>query len=123
MGEIKTKYFDEKTFLVNFSGMEELACEAVDSFLKTANELFAAVENAIQLNDPKKIEITAHTLKGSVSNFYAKECYDKALKIEEFGRHKNYSEDEIKNSLLLLKHELENLEGDLQEFLNRKKSA
>ncbi len=86
MSENKKKYFDENNFLVNFSGMEDLACETVGSFLQTSDELFAAVEKAIQSNDPKQIEITAHTLKGSVSNFYAKECYDLALKIEELGK-------------------------------------
>ncbi len=123
MSENKIKHFDEKKFLVNFSGMEDLACETVDSFLQTSSELYGAIEKAIQLNDPKQIEITAHTLKGSVSNFYAQECYDKALKIEELGRDKKYSVVEIKSSLLLLKNELKNLEHDLKDFLNRRKSA
>lgn len=123
MNENKIKSFDEKNFLVNFSGMEDLACETVDSFLQTSSGLYAAIEKAIQLNDPKQIEITAHTLKGSVSNFYAKECYDQALKIEELGKNKMYSEAEIKSSLLALKNELVNLEYDLKDFLNRKKSA
>lgn len=123
MCEIKGKYFDEATFLKNFQGMEDLAYDMVVIFLGSVDSMVAEVENAIKSNNAGQIEISAHSLKGSVSNFYAQECVQIAFKIEQMACGKSYDNNEMNDCLKILKTTTKNLKKDLVSFQDRKKSA
>ena len=78
--------FNRDIFLENFRGIEDLACEAIQSFLGTLPSLIRAIELAIQTKNAKQLEFSAHSLKGSLSNFYAEPAKLLAGKLEQLGR-------------------------------------
>jgi CheY-like chemotaxis protein len=55
--------FDRSAFELNFAGMEDLAIEAVESFLQQQVVLMAAIEQAVAAQDSKALELAAHTFK------------------------------------------------------------
>ena len=115
---MKGKSFDKNTFLANFQGMEDLAHETAVNFLSTLPELVSKVEAAIHSKEAAKLEVTAHTLKGAVSNFYAEPSRLLAWKLEEKGKTKNL--DGATETLTELKRELETLALDLRESFSVK---
>lgn len=112
--------FDEKTFQANFQGMEDLACQTVQSFLSNLPSLVSSIENAIKSKNSADLELFAHTLKGAVSNFYAEPSRFLAWKLEQLGHGPMDSlADSIFNEL---QGELVRLTEDLKKYLNSKES-
>ncbi len=111
--------FDQKAFLSNFQGMEDLAEQTICSFLTTLPQLVFAVESAIQNQNPKELELSAHTLKGVLSNFFAEPSRLLAWKLEKMG-HDQLIQD-ASQVLLELSPELTRLFEDLKFFMNGRK--
>lgn len=80
--------FNRDVFLANFEGMEELIAQVIESFEESYPSLLARVKNAIDSNNMGELQISAHTLKGVVSNFYAENCRSLAFELEKMGREK-----------------------------------
>lgn len=118
-----SKIFDSKTFIERFAGLEDLAREAIDSFLQTLPDLLRDLEVAIDANDGKKIELAAHTIKGSVLNFCSETCRVHAFALEKMGRENNQSKESHLKVFAQLKEELIQLERELEKFKNHKMSA
>ncbi|MCK4602141.1 MAG: response regulator, partial [Phycisphaerae bacterium] len=78
--------FDLAEALRRASGDAELLIELMGMFTDTAPEMLAAIREAIDSGDAEAVARAAHTLKGSVGNFAAKEAFDLALAIETAGR-------------------------------------
>lgn len=91
---MKNLNFDK--FLQNYRGLEDIVPTIVDSFLQHKESLLKNLEDSITERDFIKIERAAHTIKGSVSNFYAEIIMNAAKEIEMFAKLQNLSEVQLK---------------------------
>ena len=80
------KPFDLVRALQNVGGDTDLLAELMDLFVQGMPERLDAAWAAIEGGDSDAVARTAHTLKGSVGNFAAKEAFDLALTLETAGR-------------------------------------
>lgn len=108
--------FDMQTFLSNFQEIEDLAEEVINSFLINLPLLVEPVKKAIDSDDAVELELTAHTLKGVISNFYAENARLLAAKLEKIGSDKSTKEAAI--IYIELKNELDKLTIELKNFIN-----
>lgn len=77
---------DEKELKVHFDGDEELISELLEVFESSYPETLNAVKKSLEENNLQDLELHAHTLKGMVSNFFAKTLKDAAFALEKMGR-------------------------------------
>lgn len=106
--------FDRNVALARVGGdvelLKEIAVLFLDDYPKSLSELHQAVESG----DARRLERTAHGLKGSVSNFGARPAVDAALQLETMGRAQKLAEVEqvlrtLELALAALRPELESL--------------
>jgi HPt (histidine-containing phosphotransfer) domain-containing protein len=83
--------FDRAEALEQCLGSEDMLGQLARVFLGNAEQMLAAIEEAVNVQDPAKLHRTAHTLKGAVGNLAAKKTYDAALRLEQMGRNKELS--------------------------------
>ena len=72
--------------LEEVDGDEELLREIAQVFLEDHPRLMATLREAVAACDPERLHRAAHTLKGSVSNFAAREAVAVAQRLEAMGR-------------------------------------
>jgi HPt (histidine-containing phosphotransfer) domain-containing protein len=77
---------DHEIALSRVGGDADLLKELAGLFLEEYPRLVAELREAHQQGDAKRVESTAHGLKGSVANFGAKAAVEAALHIEQLGR-------------------------------------
>ncbi len=106
--------FDKVKFLSQFQGMEDIAMGAVDSFLAALPKLVEELDASILEKNLPKIEITAHSIKGAVSVFYAEPSRTLAWQMERQAHEKKL--ENIEALLQELKGELEKLKLALSAF-------
>lgn len=106
--------YDKKAFLVSFEGMEALAKETVQSFLAILPILVATIEIAVRSRNAADLEQAAHSLKGSVSNFYAEPSRLLLWQLEQLGH--GMVTPQADDVFEELKLELERLSADLKKF-------
>lgn len=116
-----TLSFNIETFMANFHGMEDLAIDMVSSFLQTLPKLINDIEKAVADKSDSDLELSAHTLKGALSNFHAESARDLAWQLEQMGRNKQINE--ALKILSQLRTELDRLDVDLQNFMNERRAA
>jgi two-component system sensor histidine kinase/response regulator len=106
--------FDKAVALSRVGGdaelLKEIAILFLDDYPKSLNEL----REAINTGDAKRVERSAHGLKGSVSNFGARPAVDAAMQLETMGRSQQLVEVEqvlhtLELALAALRPELESL--------------
>lgn len=114
--EKQSVVFDQITFLANFSGMEDLAMETIRSFISTLPALIAAIDQAIQSGKARDLELSAHTLKGAASNFYAEGSKRLAWQLEKIGHEGRTNGAEP--IFMELKIELDRLSAALSSLVN-----
>jgi PAS domain S-box-containing protein len=107
---------DEALALSRVGGDIELLKEVVGLFLDDYPKALEKVRNAIAANDASAVEHHAHSLKGSVSTFGAKDVFESALALEKLGRSGNLAGAsaglaKLENALRELHSELEALQG------------
>jgi CheY-like chemotaxis protein len=78
--------FDAGAALQRLGGDTGLFVELVQLFLQTGPEMMAQIEQAVGAGDSRAIHSSAHTLKGSASNFEALGVVRAALNLETAGR-------------------------------------
>ena len=78
--------FQKKKFLDRFKGFEDVAMETAETFVKAASDMLSKIEEALRKSDLSALEISAHTLKGAVSNFYAGPSTKLAAKLEAMAK-------------------------------------
>ncbi|MCP4633664.1 MAG: response regulator [candidate division Zixibacteria bacterium] len=81
-------------------GDRELLAEIVQIFLDTYRILLSDMKNAIKKGESNKLEKSAHSLKGSVSNFAAKSVIDTVYELEKMGKHNKIGGAEDKYNIL-----------------------
>ena len=72
--------------LEEVDGDEELLREIAQIFLEDHPRLMATLREAVAACDPERLHRAAHTLKGSVANFAAREAVAVAQRLEAMGR-------------------------------------
>jgi HPt (histidine-containing phosphotransfer) domain-containing protein len=77
---------DRQAFLRTLRGDTALAAALAALFLNECPRQLDAVRQAVAAGDAKKIEQTAHLLRGSVGNFMASEATAAAARLEACGR-------------------------------------
>jgi two-component system, sensor histidine kinase and response regulator len=78
--------FDAAVLLDRVGGDEDLLREITDIFLAEYPALLDEMRAAIRTHDARSLERSAHTLKGSVSNFGAPAATQAAYQLENLGR-------------------------------------
>lgn len=106
--------FDKEVALSRVGGDVELLKEIAELFLDDYPKSLSELREAVEARDPKRVERSAHGLKGSVSNFGARSAVDAALKLETMGRAQKLVEVEqvlqsLELALAALRPELESL--------------
>ncbi len=106
---------DLEVALARLGGDENLLKEIAALFLREYPETVAGIRRAIDDGDAQALEQTAHSLKGSVSNFGARGAYAAALKLEMLGRQAVLAE--ARETLAELEHALERLKPYLLRLI------
>ncbi|HEV8716731.1 MAG TPA: response regulator [Candidatus Binatia bacterium] len=78
--------FDRNAALDRVEGDRELLQEIVGLFFDEIPGLLSAIQEPVARRDAKALERAAHTVKGAVSNFGAKDAFAAALRLEVLGR-------------------------------------
>ncbi|PIU00689.1 MAG: hypothetical protein COT74_03220 [Bdellovibrionales bacterium CG10_big_fil_rev_8_21_14_0_10_45_34] len=108
--------FQKDRFTENLGQTTDLIVDTISSFLSTYSDQLAKIETAITTGNLQDLEISAHALKGAVSNFYADEAYLIAWKLEQMGH------DKVTTDTLSLFQQLtvaiNHLTLDLRDFLD-----
>ncbi len=102
-----TPTLDEVALLDYVDGDRELLRKIIDRFLAHGPKLLAKVQEAVARQDRAALEVSAHTLKGAVGNFFAQPARSAALRLEILGREGNLSE--APQAYQLLEKELDRL--------------
>lgn len=110
MENIKT--FDQVRFFENFNQMEDLALEIINDFILSLPSKLSDIKNAIASNNVEALELSAHSLKGSLSSFYAEPSALFAWQLEQLGKGKSI--ESAKSILAKLENEVEKLVIDLR---------
>jgi HPt (histidine-containing phosphotransfer) domain-containing protein len=81
---------DWPAVLDRVGGDEELMQEIVGLFLEEYPTLYSEIRSSVERQDARGLEYSAHTLKGSVSNFGAQLVTQTALDLELMGRRNEF---------------------------------
>jgi len=87
--QAKDSIFDKDLLLEKISGDIELYKNLVELFLKEVPIQMQQLQQAITNSESEKIELHAHTIKGSAMNIRARNMNKIALEIEHAGKNKN----------------------------------
>jgi HPt (histidine-containing phosphotransfer) domain-containing protein len=106
--------FDKEVALSRVGGDVELLKEIAVLFLDDYPKSLSELREAVKARDPKRVERSAHGLKGSVSNFGARLAVEAAFQLESMGRAQKLVEVEqvlrsLELALAALRPELESL--------------
>ncbi len=106
--------FDRAIALSRVGGDTELLKEIAILFLDDYPKSLSELRNAAEAGDARRVERTAHGLKGSVSNFGARPAVEAAMELENMGRTQKLAEVEhvlrtLELALAALRPELESL--------------
>jgi HPt (histidine-containing phosphotransfer) domain-containing protein len=106
--------FDKEVALSRVGGDTELLKEIAVLFLDDYPKSLRELREAVEAGDPKRVERSAHGLKGSVSNFGARPAVEAALQLETMGRAQKLVEVKqvlhtLELALAALRPELESL--------------
>ena len=89
-----TEAFDSTAALDRVEGDEKLLGELAGLFFDDYPRLLNQIKESIAKSDGDSLEKAAHSLKGSVGNFAAREAFDAALALEKLGREGNFGSAE-----------------------------
>jgi len=110
--------FDKKVIKNQFYNDDELLNKILLLFFDGTPKLLDKIYQGIQKKDAEIIELSAHSIKGSVANFGAGKAQDVAYKMEKLGK-----ESDFENAEKLypsLERELINLIKDLKQYQKEK---
>jgi CheY-like chemotaxis protein len=108
---------NQEEIFSNFSGIEDVLIKSIESFIELKPSLLNNIHQAITSKDSTSLEISAHTLTGAASNFFAEPVKMLAWKLEQCGASGDLSraEDDFKK----LSTEIEKLCSALNELKKR----
>ncbi len=83
--------FDPEVAMDFANGKAGLLGEMITFFVEESGELLYRIRESIEQGDARTLKRSAHSLKGMVGNFGAREAFDTALAMENFGREGDFS--------------------------------
>jgi len=83
---IPSKYYDKKAILDRIDGDMDLFRQLIALFIQEVPNQIKQIKLAIKANDPDRITLFAHTIKGSAYNIRAMELKQVAFDIEQAGK-------------------------------------
>jgi len=83
---IPSKYYDKKAILDRIDGDMDLFRQLIALFVQEVPNQIKQIKLAIKANDPERITLFAHTIKGSAYNIRAMELKQIAFDIEKAGK-------------------------------------
>jgi CheY-like chemotaxis protein len=102
------KIIDKSEVLDRVDGDMELLSDMVELFVEDCPNLLSEIKDAVNRNDSKALERSAHTLKGAVANFAAETPFEAALNLENMGR--NSDLEHAEKAFNILEQEIKRLE-------------
>jgi HPt (histidine-containing phosphotransfer) domain-containing protein len=117
MNNQEAAVFNLAETLERVEGDVELLKEMIDLFLAEYPRMLAEIERAITEGDAQALQLAAHQLKGSVSNFAAYGATAASLALEKMGRQQDLSH--AATALCALTHELARLSPVLITFKDK----
>jgi HPt (histidine-containing phosphotransfer) domain-containing protein len=99
--------FDKDRIMEQIDNDTELLVEIIDLFIASYPKLVISIKNAINQNDSKSLQRSAHALKGSIGNFASDIVYNIALDLEIMGRDNDMPN--AKETCIKLEREIEKL--------------
>lgn len=118
---MKKHPIDINQFRSRFNGLEDIARTVLEEFAAAAPNLLSAVEDAIQERSLTKLEISAHTLAGVVSNLHADGAREAARRLEAMAKHGNLSQ--AAEAYQTLETEIKHVLDRIPELLTERKIA
>ena len=114
--EEQFRQLDEAVALSRVGGDFELLREVVGLFLEDYPQALDKIREAVSAGDKTNLERQAHSLKGSVSTFGAKDAFEAALTLERQGRSGDLTSvaenlSKLEQALVALKPELEAIQA------------
>jgi signal transduction histidine kinase/CheY-like chemotaxis protein/HPt (histidine-containing phosphotransfer) domain-containing protein len=106
---------DRQKLFDNFKDDEDLVPFAIQAFMKDYPQRIKDIEQSIENDNADQLAMAAHTLKGAVSNFYAKGAVDCAAIIEKNAKEKNF--EQANQNFQMLKAELKKVHQELETLL------
>jgi PAS domain S-box-containing protein len=106
--------FDRTALLQYVDGDMELLRTIVERFLDKSPTMLAKIQEAIASSDSKALEFNAHSLKGTVGNFFAEPAREAATRLETLGREGNLTD--ARQAYGELEREMDRLGGRLAEL-------
>jgi len=103
---------DNAGLMDRVGGDQALLIEIVDLFLGDVPRLLEDIRLALRDGDPKRVERTAHTLKGSVGNFGARSAVQAAQRLEAMARDRDLNE--APQAVILLESEINRVTTELE---------
>jgi HPt (histidine-containing phosphotransfer) domain-containing protein len=94
----------------------ELFRELAELFMDDSASLIKRIQDSINSSDSNQLRKSAHTLKGSVSNFSAQKAFDAAFNLENIGQNNNL--DNAESAFRELKSEIQNLIEAMKLLMN-----
>lgn len=111
-----SEVIDKKRLFNHFDGDGKLLRAIVEPFINDCPKMLAEIHKALADNNSKALERAAHTLKGTVSIFAAKETFDTALKLEAMAEHEDlFSAESV---YYRLEKEMEKLKQTLMTIID-----
>jgi HPt (histidine-containing phosphotransfer) domain-containing protein len=111
-GERSTSRIDHEAALARAGDSEELLGELAQMFIEQRPGLVSEIQGALEKKDATGLRRAAHTLKGSVSLFGAREATRLAAELERMGKEGSFEESEA--ALRALEAELAEVEAELK---------
>jgi two-component system sensor histidine kinase/response regulator len=108
--------FDRADLMERLDGDIELISELVQIFLEDAPQLVEELGAAVSRGDAAQVHRSAHSLKGSASNFSAGPVVESALRLELMGKSGNLAD--APSEFRILEANLLDLERDLKLLVN-----
>jgi two-component system, sensor histidine kinase and response regulator len=106
---------DLASVLDRVGGDADLLREIASIFLEEYPALMQEIRTAVHTNDPVRLERAAHSLKGSVANFGARDATAAALTMESIGRQNRMTD--APEGLVRLEREFTLIEPVLQQVV------
>ena len=112
--------FDKEAALARFDGEMSSLKEIAQLFLDESDKLLSELESAVASGEGKRIEASAHKLKGSLGSLDAKAAYHSACRLEALGLERRVAL--VREELKVLRVELARFKKALEAFLLEKPS-
>lgn len=116
----KSVHLNRELLLQHFAGDEEIMMKFINGYLKTTPNLFHSLRHAIVSKDEKQLRISAHTLRGSVANFFAAEICQQLDDIEHADP---ISWEHINTLVKAVEADTQELNAQLVDFMKSRNAA